>query len=292
LSWSGWQGVAFSSNADIHPQWGFQPGFERFVSVNSQPPAGADDLRQRVVAFVERYADRPVFLYVHDNEPSAPHLPRNEPRARLDTPPAANPSEPPHEAGDEEEFGLARSLYRAEVQSASERFEAVLEALREVGRYEEALVVLVGAYGAEFGEHGGTRQGRTLLQEQLHVPLVIKPPAGSPIRGEVTDAVSLVDLFPTLLPLLGVAPPPYQAGRRLPLPGETAQNSAVVRSQLQLDRASAESVIFWPWKYLRLGSEVEHLYDLSADPGEQKDLRDAEPAILESMRRKLEQRTR
>src|SRR6185503_10510055 len=69
-------------------------------------------------------------------------------------------------------------------------------------------------HGDEFFEHGGIEHTRTLYDEIMHVPLIVRLPGEG--RGRVvTDQVGLVDLMPTLLDVLGVPSSPSLQGRSL-----------------------------------------------------------------------------
>jgi hypothetical protein len=172
----------------------------------------------------------------------------------------------------------ARSrLYRATVRDTDDRFAALLSRLRALGRYQDALVVLVGDHGEEFGEHGDVSHGRTLYQEQLHVPLAIKLPGGAGGGVRIGTPVSTADVAGTLLAELGVT---AGAGRTLPLPGGEPAPPAPIFSDLDLDGWRAESAVAWPWKYLRQGGQGARLFDLAADPEERRDAAADQPERL------------
>ena len=75
--------------------------------------------------------------------------------------------------------------------------------LREVGVYDEALVIITADHGASYREGRGRRQlQRRNLSDILLVPLLMKVPDQR--RGEVVDRiVETVDIFPTILDILG-----------------------------------------------------------------------------------------
>ena len=75
------------------------------------------------------------------------------------------------------------------------------------------MVVVTADHGEEFGEHGGLTHGRTLYDELLHVPLVVTAPGVVP--GAVDAPVSLLDIGPTVLELVGLLRPVAFEGRSL-----------------------------------------------------------------------------
>jgi arylsulfatase A-like enzyme len=293
LADAGWFTIALSTNPNILPVWGFLPGFDRFVDVGSADwvqERGFAALRRRMLAVVKGRSDQPLFLYVHDNEPHVPYRPLPEYRELFSAPPEGSAAEIPASADDAKGLGEARLLYRAAIRATSDRFGTLLDALREAGRYEDALIVLVGDHGEEFGDHGRILHGQTLYQEQLHVPLVIKPPSGAAPVGAVAAAVSLEDVAPTVLALLGLPAPSSMAGRRLPFPGEKLSDRGTLVSELDFDGHRAESAIRWPWKYLRMQGESERLFDLAADPEEREDRAASRADVVAQLRTALERR--
>jgi uncharacterized sulfatase len=91
----------------------------------------------------------------------------------------------------------------------------VLDALERGDRWKDTVVVLVGDNGFHLGEHGGLLRKDTLFEEALRVPLIVAAP-GLPRPGAVVATpVELLDVYPTLVELLGVAPPPGLDGRSL-----------------------------------------------------------------------------
>ena len=71
---------------------------------------------------------------------------------------------------------------------------------------ERTWVIIASDHGESFGEHPGVFcHGTSLYQTELHVPLVIIPPAAVPLRsGLSTETVSLRDLAATIVDLAGL----------------------------------------------------------------------------------------
>jgi arylsulfatase A-like enzyme len=196
----------------------------------------------------------------------------------------------------EADLRFLRDMYDAEIRGLDDVLGRFLEFLEHEGFARDTLVVLAADHGEEFQEHGGLLHGRTQYEELLRVPLILAGP-GIP-RGEVVDQpVSLVDLLPTILARLEIAPParvdgvdlaPAWSGGRLServLFGEADHNN-VVDGQPVIDVK----------RMARLGHEKLHLdrhsgavqlFDLARDPREQRDLAASAPERVELLRAAL-----
>jgi hypothetical protein len=187
-------------------------------------------------------------------------------------------------------FSQAAQLQRAVIRSTSDRFGAVMDAMREMGRYDDAVVVLTADHGEEFGEHGGAGHGQTLYQEQLHVPLVLKPPLGKLTAGRVSRPTSLEGIASTILALAGSGAD-WGGDRPSLLPSPEERDSArVLISELDLAGATAESALRWPWKLLRTRDAHSQLFDLSSDPEEQRALPPDESTVRGALESALDAR--
>jgi arylsulfatase A-like enzyme len=200
--------VALSTNPNVLPYWGFARGFDRFVDVGAAEwTQNSDAARVLAVAreVVAATDPEPTLLYVHVNDAHAPYDPpaaaavallgRWDPASpgRLLRPPVT----PAEVAG-------AVDRYDAEIHYLDARLADFLDFLRARGRYDRSLIVVVGDHGEEFLEHGGVYHGHTLFREQLHVPLIMKLPAGAGAGTRVAAPAEMIDVAPTMLALLGL----------------------------------------------------------------------------------------
>ncbi|NIM59111.1 MAG: sulfatase-like hydrolase/transferase [Candidatus Aminicenantes bacterium] len=88
--------------------------------------------------------------------------------------------------------------------SYTDKFIAALDnKLKELNLERETIFCVVGDHGEAFGEHGMFGHIRIAFEELLHVPLIIRAPSLIKPETKVKEAVSSVDLAPTLLALLG-----------------------------------------------------------------------------------------
>jgi arylsulfatase A-like enzyme len=106
------------------------------------------------------------------------------------------------------------ALYDGELRWVDDHIARVAAALEELGIAERTAIIVTSDHGDEFFEHGHKGHTRTLYREVVDIPLIIRAPGVRP--GHVVDApVSLVDVMPTALELMGMSVPTGIEGRSL-----------------------------------------------------------------------------
>ena len=161
------------------------------------------------------------------------------------------------------------------------------------GRLDDTLIVFTSDHGDYLGDHGLGEKER-FHEPSLRVPLIVvdPDPAADPTRGRVVDALAeAIDVVPTCLDALGVAPPGHIVeGRSLvpfmrgPAPAhwrdaafsELDYAFRKARNWLGVapDRARAWMVRTERWKYIHYEGFRPQLFDLAHDPHEFVDLGD------------------
>jgi arylsulfatase A-like enzyme len=96
-------------------------------------------------------------------------------------------------------------LYRAMVRFSDRHLGSLMGELKRRQLYDQALIVVCADHGESFGEHRQFAHSGEPFDEQVHVPLVIKFPAGRHAGKRHPGLVELVDLLPTVLDLAGVS---------------------------------------------------------------------------------------
>jgi len=168
----------------------------------------------------------------------------------------------------------------------------IIKTLEETKLDRNTAVVVFGDHGEAWGEHKRYFHGQDLTEEQLRVPLLVAVPGQKP--SVVHDEVGLIDLGPTLVDLVGAAPLPSFHGRSLlPAVEGKALPARPIFSELLPSTATPShevSVVEGGKKLTHKISERRwELFDLTADPRQQKDLA-ADPAArkhLDDLRAKL-----
>jgi len=78
----------------------------------------------------------------------------------------------------------------------------LVEALKELGLFQECLFILTSDHGEAFGEHGFKGHGNPPYEEQIRVPLIMKFPH-SEFQGRNSELIQHIDVVPTVLDYLG-----------------------------------------------------------------------------------------
>ena len=212
---AGWKTAAFLGNGGyLAPVFGLAQGFEKY---RIQGLRSVDDLVPAVVGWLERQNDRPLFVFLNVMDAHAPYEPP-APYDRmfpglLDPPPPRHPQEEIYARGGlptPAQIAHYVGRYDGEIRHMDDRLGELFAALRRLGRYDDALIVVTADHGEMFGEGGRWGHGGDPVFELVHVPLLVKYPKRSRV-GVETRAVSLADVPATILATLGLTP---DAGQR------------------------------------------------------------------------------
>ena len=206
----------------------------------------------QIAKFFEQEKPARAFLWVHFFEPHEPYEKR-----------------PAHDFGNGDV-----DRYDSEIAYTDA---AVGRLLRYLDKHRPgAIVILTADHGEEFDEHGGRYHGTTLYDEQIRVPLIIAVPGVPPhvVRGPV----ELVDLAPTVLGLLDIPVPVRMRGTDLGpwLASPPAPDDRLAPAFAEVDEqrmvASARDKLICD-----VAKGFCAYYDLVADPGERRNLAEAQP---------------
>lgn len=227
----------------------------------------------------------------------------------------------------EERWTELRATYYGMCARLDHQFGRLMDTLRDAGLYDDSAVFLFSDHGDFTGDYGLVEKTQNTFEDCLsRVPFIVKPPAGTPIKPRVSDAlVELLDFSATVHDLTGIEPGYDSFGRSLLplLAGKTDEHRDAVfceggrrRGETQaMERESASSGddgLYSPrirlqttddgpyhtkaamcrtrtHKYVQRLYEMDELYDLIADPQEERNVIN-DPAygdILNTLRDRL-----
>ncbi|MCS6912521.1 MAG: sulfatase [Myxococcota bacterium] len=164
--------------------------------------------------------------------------------------------------------------YRALVKVVDQEIGRLLAALQDRGLWERTMVVLLSDHGESLGEDPRfpDNHGHYVYNALVHVPVAIRLPGVGPAM--VDEPISLIDLTPTILSLIGA--PPGQAGdgrSLLPYLVDEPPPGAPPRRPIVMNESEQYALLLWPHKLLvRPADRLVELYDLEADFQERHDL--------------------
>lgn len=291
----GYETLAWSTNANVLPLWGFGRGFDSFHDVGAEKWAGdktdGEALLDVVRADLERSLGAPGFYYIHLMDAHEPYLPPAADRRAVDAIPKVAETFPrPLAVFSHAKVWDHYRSYLGELIDLDRAVGRFIEWMKDRGRYDNAVILVVSDHGEEFIDHGTTGHGKTLFEEVLRVPALLKLPNQRSAGVVVEEATRFEDLLPTLLVASGIAPSSSidgcdLFGASVEAPGE--QSGCRGRPQiaeLRLDGRTLASVTLNSWKLIvDLAGDRRQLYDLAADPLELTNKAAAEPSKLAEM---------
>ena len=277
-----------------------QDGYREFLlaGVSDERPSDSREayLFDRGIAFLEaasREPQRPWALVVSTEAPHDPYLvPRElyerydpgalEPPASADDDLTGRPAiyrriQRTWDALDRDAVAQATACYYAACSGIDDQVGRILAALRASGQEDDTLVVFTSDHGDYLGAHGLWLKGVAPFEEAYKVPLVLRGP-GIPPGLRVNAPVSLLDLPRTLVRLL-LGTDFGGHGRDLGPWLEGQEGAGEAFAEFHGQRLGYTQRIVWrgAHKYVFNGFDEDELYDLEADPYEQRNLA-AEPA--------------
>ena len=143
------------------------------------------------------------------------------------------------------------------------------------------MVILAADHGEAFGEHQTTQHSKTLYQELVHIPLIIRTPIHR--AQEIEDRVTLLDAGPTILDIFGLPTPSQFMGQSL-VPFLEHKHPVLERPILAEGRLRRSIVTPDGLKVIDDPRRtVVEAYDLVADPNETTNLWGKDPRADEAL---------
>ena len=284
----GWQTAAIHSAFPVSAHFGLDRGFDVFESFEAEVQVTpgqhfwdvtkyqrrSDQTTDLVLDYL-KHSKAPRFVWVHYWDPhDASRIPPKE-FLPPDLPRAANGQIAP-----------SKELYAAEVHFVDHQFGRLVQALKDEGRFDHTIIVIVADHGEGLGDHGWEHH-RILYQEQIRVPLIVRVP-GVTQAANVTDLVRTIDIEPTVVDYLGLANPRKTSGKSLralierqadaPRVAYADQinsfdlNAGMVKSRPLDDFLYCAMNADWKLIYRPTHPDASELYDIAHDPHEAHDL--------------------
>jgi arylsulfatase A-like enzyme len=285
----GYRRFAITSSARFEESSGFHQGFEDFEVLRTSKVRRSSKLIARARSTIERDDARPYFAFLHFFDPHEPYAPPErlekkwhpgvEGLSPADTSEFLQTNRLRANVVPPDTLDYLRALYDAEILYLDEMLGDFFEWL--AGRDDErgTIIVLTSDHGEEFKEHGGLSHSRNTHEELLRVPLIFHFPGRVESGATISTPVQGVDVFPTLVELLGLALPAELPGRSFAklLTGGELETGA---SELNLVAAQQKPTVWSLAADLETGrfkltakpEQSQWLYRLDDDPGAHRDI--------------------
>lgn len=311
LRGAGYATAAVVSHGLLGRRTGFDQGFDDFDDSDARRSTPGETTRAVTFSATARLdalaaKDAPFFLLVHYFDPHYEYLRHDDvafagARAgRLDgTQTIRELRELRHDLDDEERAFL-RAVYDEEIRHTDAGVGRLLAHLQRLGRFDDTLILVTADHGEEFLERGWIGHTRTLYDELLRVPLIIRPPGGEGGGHVVDEPVSLASVTATVTDYAGL--PPADDARTRPslrdaIEGGRAPEAPVLfevdfvplRGGLDERVAHKRGALFGTTKVIRdeASGRIE-IYDLAKDPDEAHDLAAADAARAQEATARLD----
>jgi choline-sulfatase len=278
LKQAGYATGAFVAAWVLESRWGLAQGFDHYsdkfelskykiVSLGTVQKTG-DEVMSDTLAWLDTVKSQKYFAWVHLYDPHAPY-----------------------EAPEPYATQYASTPYVAEIAYTDAVVGRLTTWLRQNGQLERTVIVVTADHGESLGDHGEASHAYFIYGATTHVPFIVRTPWG--LTGRSAARVSGADLMPTVLDLVGLPPQPAIDGR--------SAARAVLDPGAALGHLAYAETYFpryhFGWQHLRslrddrytfIDAPEPELYDLSADPGETKNIFKANSARAEELRLKME----
>lgn len=277
LQEQGWDTAAFIGASVLKKLFGFHQGFSVYDDQMPRPDASgqsreyperpAGEVVSRAVRWLEAQSGKPFFLWVHVFDPHLPYEPPGEFRQKY-----------------------RGRLYDGEVAYVDRELGRLMEAVRKKAPPQTTLWAVLSDHGESLGEHGEFTHGVFLYEETLRIPFLLAGP-GVPEGKRVAAQARTIDLLPTLLDLMGGAPPDGVQGISLvpawnDKPVDTAYCYAeTLFPKMNMGWAELRAIRTNRWKYIQ--APKPELYDLEQDPEETRNVLADHPGEAQQLQARL-----
>ena len=223
---SGYETAAFISNVVLRRRTGLDRGFDVYDDNLGESEANRpayferraqETVEQALAWLAEQDVERPVFVWLHLQDPHGPYEPPEGFEGRIGSVPLRMRGDLPvlsrnqgqagipayQEITDVRDPAIYAGRYAEEIMYSDFWLGRFIDAFESHSAARDSVILLTADHGESLGEHGFFFQhGQSVLPELVRVPLIVVAPGISP--GRVPDLVSHVDVAPTLLDLAGL----------------------------------------------------------------------------------------
>jgi arylsulfatase A-like enzyme/Tfp pilus assembly protein PilF len=274
----GYATAAFLGAAVLGARFGLNQGFDTYfdhfesnrLDENTMDliKRSGDQVVDNALDWLKTNPSRPFFLWVHLYDAHYPYTPPEPFASRY----AGRP-------------------YDGEIAFVDSQLGRLFAFLKDLGVFQNAVVVVAGDHGEGLGEHGEKTHGFFIYNSTLHIPLIIRVPGTK--ATTIEKGASLVDVMPTILQALRLPIPDGVQGRSLlsDFLGKPSSATSNLYAECYLP------LLHFGWSQLRglqseglkyIDAPRPELYDTRTDPHETKNLYAGKQAMAEALKSQLQ----
>ncbi|MEK6775292.1 MAG: sulfatase [bacterium] len=317
LSSHGYETAAFTGGGYISKDFGFSKGFDTFFEAGNWADILTDQAEDHDLEKIyqgsrgwlkERQTKkdpRPFFLFFHTYEPHVPYTHReflgDEQSVRIGpkfTVEALFRLRDKSLTPTEQEKKYITALYDGDIRFTDAYVGKLLHDLDSMQLGRRTIVILTSDHGEEFWEHYPERSadhGHSLYDNLIKIPLIIRAPGFRFPKKVIASQARSIDIFPTILDLLGIEDGPHVDGESL-LPlmhGENRPERLALSEETEFgpERKSLRDGVYKfiyipdPKKIKRNADLGElnqfELFNIKNDPDEKSNIADENPSVID-----------
>ncbi|MBE7539209.1 MAG: sulfatase-like hydrolase/transferase [Opitutaceae bacterium] len=270
------------------------PPLEQDGTVRTFQGPISDILTDHAIGFIEKNREHPFALLLHFREPHLKYTPM--PEVDQEAYRGREVAGAKFPGLDQQEVDQYTREYLVSVHAVDRNLGRLLKRLEELKLQDNTIVVFTSDHGYMIGQHGLHTKGNAwwmfpgiphntkrpnMFEETIRIPFIVRWPGHIPAGSQASEPFSSVDNFATVLGLMGV-----------PVPSGSRQHGADFSPRLRGGEVTWRDAMFGQydlisgglahmrmirtsrWKLVRhyLSLELDELYDLQNDPGEQYNL--------------------
>jgi len=258
---------AANYEGDTHVPRG-DTGFERFVKGSKRSGKIDDRLTiNEAISWIKKDTETPFFLYTNVQSSHVPfEVPSDFQRKFA---PAAVDFQLRFGSFPKDKIQTVRNLYSDSLNYIDVQLGRLFVSLKELGLWENTLIVITGDNGQAFYEHGFAAHANELYEELVRVAFLIKFPGIKPSIDQ--RPAQHIDIPSTILDALGLPPhPAFQGVSLLQSPAPEHRSRFLVA---QAPLIHSYGIVRGGFKLLyNYRSKNYQLFDLEHDPGEKNNI--------------------
>jgi len=232
LQTHGYQTVGLSAMGNISAMMGFEKGFNQYFDLYKEPslvdkrPATtgrdeellaemdievalplAEDLNNFFLPWLQKNGSSDCFAFIWSIDTHIPYNPPDGFSKFVDSDyqgPIDGSRESLPLVKKEDDLQHLINLYDSEIYYNDCCLGKLIKKIKELGIYDDTLLIITGDHGDAFNEHERLTHGHAPYDELIHVPLIMKFPQSQYRDKRLKAMVSLLDIMPTILDLVGI----------------------------------------------------------------------------------------